>query len=109
MASLSCDTRFSRGNKFNIQRLVVTELLGVFRNKLANVLSSYLSTIVGSFIKIGEARCRTSRRGVNPIWNDPVGAGLLHLSGKMDCGLEEGACEEMEAEMQHRLHCLTNM
>ena len=71
MASLSCDTRFSRGNKFNIQRLVVTELLGVFRNKLANVLSSYLSTIGGSFIKIGEARCRTSRRGVNPIWNDP--------------------------------------
>ena len=71
MASLSCDTRFSRGNKFNIQRLVVTELLGVFRNKLANVLSSYLSTIVGGFIKIGEARCRTSRRCVNPVWNDP--------------------------------------
>ena len=68
---LICDWHFSRGNKFNIRRLVVKKLSGIFRNELAYVLSSYLSTAGWSFIKIGEARCRTSRRGVNPIWNDP--------------------------------------
>ena len=50
---------------------MIKKLSGILRNKLAYVLSSYLSTTGGSFIKIGEATRETSRRGVNPIWNDP--------------------------------------
>ena len=50
---------------------MVKKLSGILSNKLAYVLSSYLSTTGGSFIKIGEATRGTSRRGVNPIWNDP--------------------------------------